>query len=255
MGKELDGLRAMLVSPTYGPPPTSCSKSLRVSMMTASNHGIYWTGDASPDKQGWSSARNMAAQTGVDNSDSTDGIVWVDSDIVLEADSVLKMLVNVLKHRLDFVTGVYHKKAPPYEPVIFGYEDDVDSYLTVEQYPVDPPQLLAIGACGFGFVWTSTKLLKAISEMKDFNPDVGMWFPDTRDMPVGWRGPDGRPGMGEDFSFCDKARRAGYQLYVDTGCLVEHMGDGTAFGRAMYLKWLEENGGHFKPPDRKAWRG
>jgi hypothetical protein len=244
MGKELEGLTASLASPAYGPIDPDCQKSLRVAMMSASNHGLHWAGDISTNKQKFSSARNMAAQEVFDNPSATDGIVWVDSDQMLEADSILRLLSDMRANKLDFVCGIYHKKAEPFDPTIYYYLEDLDKYTVIENYSVDPPFCAPIGACGFGMVWTSTKLIQTIAAMPCFDAESGRWFPDTRDMPEDWVGPDGRPGFGEDFSFCDKARRAGFQLYVDTGVCVGHKGDGTIFDRRCYLQWLEAHGGH-----------
>ena len=237
-GQELKGLKALLVCPSYGPIDPLCQKQLRAAMMSASNHGLYWSGDASCDHQKFSDSRNNSAAVLSENPDYADGIMWVDSDILLKPDSILKLLVGMRRMEVDFVTGVYHKKAPPYEPVMFCWEDDLKRYLLVDNY-TPGEYLQPIGSCGFGFVWTSGKVIQTIAKMDDFEPKAGRWFPDTRDLPK---------GMGEDFNFCDKARRAGIQLHVHLGCLVEHMGDGTVFGREDYIRWLAANGGHYKQP-------
>ena len=198
-GQELKGLRAMLASPTYGPVDPFCQKTLRTAMMSASNHGLFWAGDVSPDKQGFGTARNMAAQSLVDHPDDADGIVWVDSDIVLENDSLLKLLGTVRRTGYDFVCGIYHKKGAPYDPVIYWYEPDLDSYCSVESF--NPGFVTEIGACGFGFVWTGIKVLLAIQANKKHFDNEGKWFPDTRYLPKESKAPDGRPPFGEDFNF------------------------------------------------------
>lgn len=253
LGQELKGLRAMLSSPTYGPVDPFCQKTLRAAMMSASNHGLWWAGDISPDKQGFGTARNMSAQSLADHPDDADGILWVDSDIVLGNDSILKLLGSVRRTGYDFMCGVYHKKGEPFDPVIYWYDPDLDAYLSVENY--NPGFITPIGACGFGLVWTGVRVIQAVAANAAHFDNEGKWFPDTRYLPKGSKAPDGRPPFGEDFNFCDKARMAGCQLYVDTGVLVGHKGDGTIFDRNHYLKWLAENGGHYKPPDLEAWRG
>jgi len=254
---ELKGMRAMLATPTYGPVDPFCQKALRVAMMTASNHGLWWAGDVSADKSDFGTARNQAAQACYDHPADTDGILWIDSDIVCEPDTILKLLGDARRNNVEFLSGVYHKKAPPYEPVIYWYNKDLDAYYLIENYegnfvsPAGPDG----GACGFGLVWTATSVIQAIKHNEAHWDEWGKWFPDTRHMPKGWRSHDGRPGLGEDFNFCDKARMAGVRLHIDTGCSVGHRGDGTVYDKAMYQKWLDEHGGHFKPPDPEAWRG
>jgi hypothetical protein len=250
---ELNGIRAMLCCPTYGPVEPVIQKALRVAMMSASNHGLWWAGDISPDHIDFGSGRNQAAQAAFDFPDSTDGIVWVDSDILLEPSHIWRLVGTAKEREIDFLAGVYHKKGEPYDPVIYWYEPDLDAYFPIERY--EPGFVTPIGAAGFGMMWTSTKTIQAIANNKSHFEEVGRWFPDTRHMPKNWRSPDGRPPLGEDFNFCDKARMAGIQLYLDTGIMPTHCGNFLGYNRDMYLKWLKENGGHYIPPDKEGWRG
>ena len=252
-GRELDGVTAMMAIPTYEPVHPQCAKMVRIAMMGASNHGIRWAGDSSAHKMDFATTRNMAATSLYDHPESADGIIWIDSDILVQPDSIIKLIGDAKYNGFDFLCGVYHKKGEPYDPVIYGYDEDLDGYTGVENYSLDV--ITKIGACGFGFVWTSTECIMAIANNKKHWDDHGKWFPDTRHNAKGWRSFDGRPPMGEDFNFCDKARLAGVQLYVDTGIQLGHKGDGTVFDRAKYLQWLADNGGHLKPLEEERWRG
>ena len=251
-GRELEGLTAMMAMPSYEHIHPGIAKCVRVAMMTASNHGLRWAGDVSAHKLDFGTTRNMAAQSLFDHPKDADGIIWVDTDILLEPDSILKLLGDVRSYDLDFLCGVYHKKGEPYDAVFYGYDEVVDSYRGVESYGLN--LLLRVYACGFGFVWTSFHTIDAMFQNKAHWDDSGKWFPDTRHMPQGWRSWDGRPPMGEDFNFCDKARMAGIKLYVDTGIQLGHMGDGTIFNRNKYLDYLEKNGGKLPKLDKDRWR-
>ena len=255
LGQELDGMSAILASPSYGPVDPACQKALRIAMMTAGNHGLQWGGDVSTDKEKFADGRNRSARYLFENPETADGIMWVDSDIIPEPVSILRLIYNGRRMGCEFIAGIYHKKGEPFEPVIYHYDRDSDKYLVIEDYHPEHNTVVPIEACGFGFCWTSAKCIQAIAALKDFDKESGMWFPDTRNMPPDWRGPDGRPGFGEDFSFCDKARRAGVQLYVDVACVVGHKGDGSIYNRDTYLSWLKTNGGRLKFPDKERWRG
>ena len=210
--QPLAGMKAVLVSPTYGGVDPSCARSLRIAVMGASSHGLHWAGDASPDRLAYGYARNAAASYIRKNPDAADGIMWVDSDIMLNNDSIIRLLTTVKIHNLDFVSGVYHTRKPPYLPVIYHWDERVGKYLQAVNYPKE--QILSLDACGFGFVWTSTKMINAIADAPWFSETEG-WFPDRRDT----------GGFGEDISFCDAAKKAGFQLYLDTGVQVGHSGD------------------------------
>jgi hypothetical protein len=223
--KPLEGLNVVLVCPTYGPVDPACARDLRVAVMSASAIGVHWAGDASPDRLAYGAARNQAAQavrrkpqSPVVKTVPIDGIMWVDSDIRMQPDAIVRLLSTVKVHSLDFVTGIYHSRYPPYLPVIYhrvpetGSNGTKSRYLQCIDYPKET--ILSLDACGFGFVYTSTKLINGIADSPDFTKRGG-WFPDRRD----------HGGFGEDIAFGDLAWRAGFQLYVDTGVQVGHTGD------------------------------
>ena len=214
VSKPLAGMRAVLVSPTYGGVDPRCVKNLRVAVMSAASMGLHWAGDASQDRLGYAFTRNLSASFLRKNPDAADGIVWVDSDIVCKPDSIVRLLTTVRAHNLDFVTGVYHARTTPNLPILYHWDETVQKYLQAVTYPKD--QILSVDACGFGFVWTSSRLINAIADSPGFNPKYG-WFPDRRDT----------GGFGEDISFCDQAKHLNprIHLFVDTGIQVGHTGD------------------------------
>ena len=212
--KPLAGLRALMVSPTYGPVDPDCAKKLRMSMMSAASQGVEWVGDASPDRQPYSFARNVAASVARQYPKTADGIMWVDSDIVCKPESISRLLVAMRYAEAEFMTGVYHARMAPYLPQLYHYVAERNGYLQAITYPKDT--IISIDGCGFGFAWTSFKLINAIADSPNFNTAQG-WFPDRRDI----------GGFGEDLSFCDQARllEPRLQLYVDTGVQVGHTGN------------------------------
>lgn len=208
----LKGLSAILVSPTYGGVDPICAQSLRVAAIGASARGLRWAGDASNDRLGYSFTRNLSARVLRVDPSVADGIMWVDSDIRVPSDAITRLLITVRAYNLDFVSGVYHARKHPFLPVIYHWDATVGQYLQAVDYPED--QVLSLDACGFGFVWTSTRTINAIADSSDFSSKHG-WFPDRRDA----------GGYGEDISFCVQAKKAGIQLYLDTGVQVDHQGD------------------------------
>lgn len=212
MDQSLAGFSAILVSPTYGGVDPICAQSLRVAALSAATHGLQWAGDASNDRLGYSFTRNLSANVLRTNLDAADGIMWVDSDIRVPSDAITRLLTTARTHDLDFVSGVYHARKHPFLPVIYHWDATVSKYLQAVNYPKD--QVLSLDACGFGFVWTSAHTINAIADSPGFDPNHG-WFPDRRDA----------GGYGEDISFCAQAKKAGIQLYLDTGVQVAHQGD------------------------------
>lgn len=239
-GYDIDGMKVVLSSQTYGPVNPITNKFLRVALMFAANRGVKWYGDASADRMGYGAARNTAVQFALNNAPDADGILWVDSDIRPPADAVARLLDTANHNGFDFVSGVYFQREGVHNPVFHGWNEDKHCFQPAEQYP---PNTLGMAAgCGFGFVYTSLKMMRDVALSKDFDPKTG-WFPDRRD--VG--------GFGEDLTFCWMAKQAGYQLWIDTGVLVEHEANVQYIGEADFKreqeKWIREN----KEPQNHEW--
>jgi len=230
-----------LCSPTYGPVDPICAKSLRASIMFAANRGVIWAGDSSADKMGYGASRNTGVQHTFKTIPQADGILWVDSDIKPEINSIARLLDCANHNELDFVSGIYHQRTGYHNPVFHAWNPDLHCYQPCADYPAN-----FIGdadGCGFGFVYTSMKMLRDISLSEEFDPKTG-WFPDKRD--VG--------GFGEDLTFCWMAKKAGYQLKVDSGIQVGHLGDQCFVGeedfRRKQKEWYETIDKEQKP---HAW--
>ena len=124
-------------------------------------------------------------------------------------------------------TGVYYQREGAHNPVVYHYNKKKKSFQPAEEFP--DHVFAPIDGCGFGFVWTSWKLIDAIARHKDFDPQDG-WFPDTRDA----------GGFGEDLSFCAKAMACGIQLYVDTGIRIGHVSSPEVIYREDFLAAKEK---------------
>jgi len=82
-----------------------------------------------------------------------------------------------------------------------GGPDKTGSFRWLTHWPEDV--VGPVEGCGFGCVLTSTRLLRAMGD--------GPWFTFEK--------------YSEDFDFCLRAARAGFQLHVHTGVLCGHLAD------------------------------
>lgn len=150
-------------------------------------------------------ARNNLAQYAIDA--GADYILWLDSDMSFEPDTLLKMQKAIGDK--DFLTGLYFKRRPPYGPTIYkelGYKPLEDGMVepvaeAYEDYPKD--SVFEIAGCGFGCVLMKTQMAWAIWQGRGlpFSPILG---------------------FGEDISFCIKAREMGYKMYCDSSIKFGH---------------------------------
>ena len=147
---------------------------------------------------------NKAVELGFDR------VLWIDSDMTFDKNALL-MLSEDMDHGMDMVTGLYFTRKPPIIPCIHKYlkwEVKPDGWVDTDSrsytdYPID--RLFEVACCGFGFVMTSVKLLK------DMNEKYGSPF-----YPL--------MGMGEDTTFCWRARQNGYKIYCDSRVKLGHIG-------------------------------
>jgi spore maturation protein CgeB len=151
-------------------------------------------------------ARNTIAQNAVRM--GFDRVMWFDSDITFPHD-IISRLAEDMDGR-DYVSGLYVMRNGTHDPVIYS---DVQYNVTdqnvttggikMKDYPKD--SVFEIAGSGFGCVMTSYRLLKAMVDRygAPFTPLIG---------------------MGEDLSFCFRAKQAGFRMYCDSRIRCGHIG-------------------------------
>ena len=142
----------------------------------------------------------MALEAGADY------VLWLDSDVVFQPD-LMERLMEDIQGR-DMVTAVYHGRRPPFRPVIWKTITTglLPENMVVEQYDDYPTDgLFEIAACGFGAVLMKTGVIR----------DVAQTFHQTFS-PL--------PGLGEDLSFCVRARNCGFRIWCDPSLQIGHKG-------------------------------
>ena len=152
-------------------------------------------------------ARNMLAQEAIET--GVDRILFLDSDMFFRSDLMERMAAD-LDTGVDFVTGISFKRRFPTMPCIYktvGIFVDEKLAGKTEAYTDYPKDgIFPIAGCGFGAVMMNTKVLKSIYEAhgEPFNPMPGI--------------------LGEDLSFCYRARDLGFNLFCDSRIKVGHVG-------------------------------
>ena len=212
--------KIVLAHPCYGPLDPEVNKALRVAMMSAAQVA-EWVGDVSTIREGWVGARNRAAKAALEDAPDCDGIVWVDDDVLLPPTAIKRML----SYDKDFVTGIVFQKFENVNPLVARWAGKGFSWWL--EFPENV--LAPADGCGFGCCYTSTKMLRAIQQLPSkreqgqayFKPDG--WFNQFAANHFGRQAGDEEQAMSEDFSFCMRAKAAGFQLYADTGLLCSHM--------------------------------
>lgn len=135
-----------------------------------------------------------------------DYMLWLDSDMVFQQDLLIKMKQVMDEKDLDFLTGLYFRRVPPFTPVLFDQLDiDENGICTWTDWKDVPEGMFKIGGCGFGCVLIKTDVLFDVQAKfgELFNPIAN---------------------MGEDLSFCWRARQCGYDIWCDPSLVCGHVG-------------------------------
>jgi hypothetical protein len=132
-------------------------------------------------------------------------IFWIDSDIEWD----LTAFKSIFLSELDVVSGVY--QTHPNGTVAMAMADDAGRPRKVNKVEFllwgDPFEVLGVG---FGFVAMKTGVFEKIKRP---------WFGIDK---IRWDGYDFDTNVGEDYSWCNHAREAGFDIWVDPMVKVKH---------------------------------
>lgn len=169
-------------------------------------------------------ARNTIAQNAVKY--GFDRVMWFDSDMTFPPDTMLRLAEDMDKG-YEFVSGLYISRNEPIRPIIhkevnWRVKDDgwIDSSAELYwDYPKD--SLFEIAACGFGCCMTSVSLLKRMCDKygSPFYPLMG---------------------MGEDTTFCFRAKQDGGKIYCDSRIKCGHVGE-YVYEEKDYINSIKED--------------
>lgn len=145
-------------------------------------------------------ARNRLIEQMLDHPIQPTHLFFLDADIVPPADTLMKLLATCK----PIVSGLYRRRLPPYEPMAFVKNKPI---------PIKGPRLRKVDVVGAGCLLIRREVFEKI------NPP---WFTSE------WTD---KGHLSEDFSFCEKAQEAGFEIIVDTSVRplhLEPMGVGTS---------------------------
>lgn len=125
-------------------------------------------------------------------------LMMFDTDQIYQQDTITRLL----SHNKDIVGCMVCRRYPPFDPLMLRGE--ISKYQTVKHWT--PGELVEVDATGTGCLMFS---------MDVFRKMLPPWFKFRR-------AADGSP-VSEDIGFSSDLRKAGYKIYVDTGCPSGHL--------------------------------
>lgn len=132
-------------------------------------------------------------------------VFWIDSDIEWEVGDFLKLLES----SENIISGLY--QTSPDGTVAVNKLDEKGRPVKVkkEEFFLDD-EPVEVGGVGFGFVAMKSEVFEKVPRP---------WFLIDR---VKWDEVDFECNMGEDYSFCNHARRSGFRIMLDPLVRVKH---------------------------------
>lgn len=175
-------------------------------------------------------ARNELAATAIRL--EADFILWLDSDMVFEPDTLKRLLGDYKAGKGDIISGIYFRRVPPFTPVLYD-KFEIQKEGTLYSHPVKiPDEIFEVEGCGFGCVLMPTDVLF------DVMGKYGQPF-------------DPIKGNGEDLSFCWRARQCGYKIVCDPGISCGHVSH-QVITRQYYEAYTSHGGNNGNHTDNRT---
>jgi hypothetical protein len=160
-----------------------------------------------------------------------DYVLFNDSDISTEPDALERLLL----HEVDIVAGLCTRRTDPAIPNWRQWIESAQNYGEIVKWNEDET-LQEVDAVGTGFMLISRACLEHVAQA--YHPELyaatgnGFWFEFLR-------APHLNQEFGEDVSFCLKAQRLGYKVWVDTTVQPSHW-ERYPYGIKDYLPFQDE---------------
>ena len=143
-----------------------------------------------------------------------DKLMWIDSDIAFTPEDVIKLY----KSDKDIISGCYLLSSGE----VVAYPKMLEPGFTINDL-VDRNDTIQIEGAGFGFICVAQGVFEKMTRPWFQQVMMEKKFEDSGEV---WR----FPLLGEDLSWCERARRLGYKIWLDTSVKVTHH-------KTMKLTW------------------
>lgn len=161
-------------------------------------------------------ARNNLANAAIQS--EADQVLWLDSDMVFTPDFLEKMTEVSKANDIDILTALCFRRKYPFTPTVYDKLEYDGKKAHFTQLLSIPEERFEVGGCGLAGVLMGTDVLMSVSSK------------------FGGRIFDPLEGMGEDISFCWRARQCGYQIYCDPDITMGHVGQ-SVITRTFYEQY------------------
>ena len=146
-------------------------------------------------------SRNKLAERAINS--TADYVLWLDSDMTFMPDTLDIMVKELEDNNYEMLAGMYYRRRPPFTPTLFKTLDISEMGVTSEEFDEIPEEIFEVAGCGFGCVLMKRNVLWNVL------CNHGYMF-----SPI--------DNVGEDLSFCWRARTCGHKIYCDPTIALGH---------------------------------
>lgn len=152
-----------------------------------------------------------------------DWVLFIDSDMAFDPTAIGRLVQVRDEFDLDMVGALCFQRTPPHQPTLYMREQPtIGGYVFMEKWDDD---LIEVDGTGMAFVLIHKRVFERMVRRYEERPDF-VWPSLEERManrpPNFFRWID---GIGEDLRFCQDAKGAGNQIYVDTRIEIGHIAE------------------------------
>lgn len=190
-------------------------------------------------------------------------VLFVDADVNDIPPDLIQMLVEANK---PIISPVTTQRKIPFAPHM--YPEDIDQLVKQMEKPQEAREIIKVKGIGFGCTLIKREVLENTAEQTESGP---IWFDMDRipredldkeanlklellaaeektpeeyfkaGLIMGLTAHVGTNFIGEDYKFCIRAKRAGYDTFVHTGLYIGHIGEQT-YDIRDWVEWINRKG-------------
>jgi hypothetical protein len=146
-------------------------------------------------------ARNLLVTHAMDVPTDPTHIFWMDDDMVIPSTAIAQLLA----HDRDIVGGLYHQRMMPFRPVAYFDTEDMDKRFASIELAEQGAGLMEVDGMGLGCCLVRMDVYNELAELG------------------GPRWHAVIDGRGEDLHFFNRAKDAGYRVWLDTDLRCGHV--------------------------------
>ena len=152
-------------------------------------------------------ARNQIVSEALAN--GSDYLLFLDADMVFPND----LLTRLFENKKDICNALAFRRISPFYPCVFFWDEKNQCYNTAD-YSTSKDKLMKVDATGMPAILINTEVFKKMKKPHYYYRDNL---------------------FSSDLTFCENARKLGYEIWIDTSLKIGHLGEQLVIDESFYM--------------------